>query len=109
MPARTSPSKTRSASPAGKPGLGKPVFWQGVKSATRGGGDARRSGEEAENIKLTVATEFLKIGTWNVQTLRSRSTTFRSYGKWSSYAAKWSLTNAKFWDWLRCVGQEWES
>ena len=43
---------------------------KGVKSATEWGGAGGR-GEKQENIKLAVATEFLKIGTWNVQTQRT--------------------------------------
>ena len=34
-PAQTSPGNTRSALPAGKPGLRKPVFWQGHKVSYR--------------------------------------------------------------------------
>ena len=60
MPARMSPGKTRAASPAGKPGLVNLSSDRGVKSATGGGGEGGR-GEETGNIKLAVATEFLKI------------------------------------------------
>jgi len=61
---RPAKRKTSSTSPAGKPGLGKPVFRQGAKSATGGGGSAEGdTGEETGNSKLAVTTEFMRIET----------------------------------------------